>query len=373
VRFCAERSRWAQNDNIEGINAQNWRAERKSEAESSCSSPYLGNYSNPSARIAEMVSVAEGTPKNYIAARERTAFFIVPSPGYLVFSGETRREYLQRQTTNDLGLLSATRALPNFLTSASGRILEFFTLLQDGESIGMLTQPGHGPGLADYFRKRIFFNDKVAVEDKSSEWAHAELYGPTAIAQAQALGFNKLPNEDEVVGVGEMRLSGLNQGGFETRPYTVLFPPVLMPKFMGTLNSTKAVMLSSESREILRIEAVQPGDPEFSGDYTPFELGLDRYVSTEKGCYTGQEVLARQVTYDKIVRRLVQVRSSSHIAAGTPVLAEGKNVGLVSSSAISPTLGPIALAVLRKPFDAAGTKVELGDGENHASGVVFLP
>lgn len=311
-----------------------------------------------------MVSVAEGTPKNYIAAREGTAFFIVPNPGYLVFSGETRQEYLQRQTTNDLELLSPGHALPNFLTSASGRILEFFMLLQDRESIGMVTQPGHGPGLADYFKKRIFFNDKVSVADKSAEWALIEIYGSGAISSLSKFGFDRLPNPEEVLLSGNLRAIGAS-----SNPALWLVAPAIEAgEIVAKLG---AEVLDQETREILRIEAIQPGDPEFGGDYTPFELGLDRYVSTEKGCYTGQEVLARQVTYDKIVRRLVQVRSSAPIAAGTPVLAEGKNVGQVSSSAISPILGPIALTVLRKPFDSPGLSVELADGENHAPAMVF--
>ncbi|MEX1071538.1 MAG: glycine cleavage T C-terminal barrel domain-containing protein [Anaerolineales bacterium] len=321
-----------------------------------------------------MISVTEkGPPKDYLASRDSVAYYVIPNPGYLTFSGETRQEYLQRQTTNDLGLLSSNRALPNFLTSASGRILEFFTMLQDGEGIGMLTQPGHGHGLADYFRKRIFFNDKVAVEDRSTEWVHVELYGPMARQPAQAVGFEKVPEEDEVLTVDETRLIGLNQGGFQTRPYILLSPLLLMPKVMEILSSLEAVALTHKTREILRIEAGQPGDPEFNGDYTPFELGMDRYVSTEKGCYTGQEVLARQVTYDKIVRTLVQVRSTNPIAVGASVVAEGKNVGQVTSAAFSPTYGPVALAMLRKPFDSPGMSLELADGENHANGVVFLP
>ncbi len=320
-----------------------------------------------------MSQIAEkAPPKDYVAAREGAAFYVVPSPGYLVFSGETRQEYLQRQTTNDLGLISATRALPNFLTSASGRILEFFTLLQDGESIGMLTQPGHGPGLADYFTKRIFFNDKVTVEDKSAGWALIELYGPEADVAASLLGFESMPNEEDVLSAGDTLLIGLGKGGFETRPYILVALSTLVAELMKNLSSVKAAALSFETREILRIEALQPGDPEFNGEYTPFELGLERYVSTEKGCYTGQEVLARQVTYDKIVRRLVQLRSDEHIQLGALVLGEGKDIGHVTSQASSPSLGNIALTVLRKPFDAAGTKVELVDGHNHTTGVVSL-
>jgi folate-binding protein YgfZ len=314
-----------------------------------------------------VIQIAENTlPEDYVAARESAAFYIVPNHGYLVFSGDTREDYLQRQTTNDLSLLSLTRALPNFLTSANGRILEFFTLLQVGESIGMLTQPGHGAGLADYFKKRIFFNDKVTVEDKSAEWVLIELYGPGAESSLRKLGFDCLPKPDEVLQSGSLRAIG-------TPGPAKVMVLLARPESDEVLAKLDAKELGRETRETLRIEAMQAGDPEFSGEYTPFELRLDRYVSTEKGCYTGQEVLARQVTYDKIVRRLVQVRSDSAIKSGTNVLAEGKSAGQVTSSASSPRLGHIALAVLRKPFDVGGTGVELADDQNPVAGLVFLP
>jgi folate-binding protein YgfZ len=311
--------------------------------------------------------IVENTlPEDYVAARETAAFFLVPNPGYLVFRGETRQEYLQRQTTNDLSLLSPTRALPNFLTSASGRILEFFTLLQDSESISMLTQPGHGPGLAEYFKKRIFFNDKVTVEDKSAKWLLIELYGPAAESNLYKLGFDHLPESDGVLRLGDLLAIGA------TRPAAVriLFAETELNQILAKLQARE---LNPETREILRVEAVQPGDPEFNGEYTPFELGLERYVSTEKGCYTGQEVLARQVTYDKVVRKLVGLQSDQPILPGENVLADGKNIGVVTSSAASPAMGNIALSVVRKPFDVAGLRVDLAGEKTQSSAVVLLP
>ena len=75
--------------------------------------------------------------------------------------------------------------------------------------------------------------------------------------------------------------------------------------------------------------------------------------STTKGCYTGQEILARQVTYDKVVRRLVRLQAHEPLLAGANLFADGKAVGQITSAAISPRMGPIALAIVRKPYDAS--------------------
>lgn len=120
--------------------------------------------------FSHMSAIIRTVPRDYLAATESAAFYLVPNPGYLLISGETRRDYIQRQTTNDIDLLSPTRALSSLLTSPTGRILEFFNLLEIDDAIAMLTQPGHGPGLAAYFQKHIFFNDKVVVQDRSADW-----------------------------------------------------------------------------------------------------------------------------------------------------------------------------------------------------------
>jgi folate-binding protein YgfZ len=296
----------------------------------------------------------------YLAATQAAAWYRPPQPGLLLLGGATRLDYLQRQSTNDLGLLAPNRAVPNILTNPSGRILEVFTLLAFGEQIALLTQPGHAPGLAAYFKKRIFFNDQVTVEDASANWAQLELHGPQAPAALAALGFSTTPTLDEVV-TTELSAAGLYAIGEEgcTR---LLAPSDLIDQLTSRLSGTGASALTYESRELLRIEAGRAGHPEFTDAYTPFEIGLDRYVSASKGCYTGQEVLARQVTYDKVVRGLAQLAATAPVEPGAAVSRQGKALGQVSSAAVSPQRGPLALAVLRKPFEP-GDEVQIGASE----------
>lgn len=154
----------------------------------------------------------------------------------------------------------------------------------------------------------------------------------------------------------------LGQLGFGPHPrFRILFPSKLAPDHMPLLNGFPS--LTFASREMLRIEAGLPSDPEFAAETTPFELGLEWLVSTTKGCYTGQEVLARQVTYDKVVRRLVPLQAPESMPPSVNLLADGKAIGQVTSTVISPRLGPIALAVVRKPYDAVGTELTLQTGE----------
>ncbi|MEX1248876.1 MAG: glycine cleavage T C-terminal barrel domain-containing protein [Anaerolineales bacterium] len=303
----------------------------------------------------------QGTDSAYTAALEAAAYYVTPQPGSLRFKGETRREYLQRQTTNNLDLLNPQRALPSLLTAANGRILEYFTLLDDGDSIGMLTQPRHGPGLATYFQKRIFFNDKVSVENLRAQQSQIEIHGSQAADLLLKFGFRP-PELDEVIDQQweSCRIRAIGEQGFgPDLKFRVLLPAAAVGQFTDELAGLFIPALQHATREVLRIEAGLAGDPEFNNVYTPFEVGLARLVSADKGCYTGQEVLARQVTYDKIVRQLVRIQAIASLERGADIFAEGKVVGKLSSVAHSPRLGAIGLAVIRRPCDEIGTTLEV--------------
>ena len=82
---------------------------------------------------------------------------------------------------------------------------------------------------------------------------------------------------------------------------------------------------------------------------------MEHAVSGNKGCYPGQEVIARQLTYDKVTQRLVGLRLDEPVAPGGRLLAEGKPVGVITSAAVSPRFGAIALGVVKRPHHEVGT------------------
>jgi folate-binding protein YgfZ len=298
----------------------------------------------------------------YQAALEASAYYRLPAPGYVLLRGETRLDYLQRQTSNDMGLLSAQRALSNALTAPTGRIMEYFSCVQIRDSIALLTPEGHGPGLAAYFAKRIFFNDLVTIEDQSADWAQFELHGPQAGAILETLGFAVQPELDAVEAIDwqsqPLTAIGIRGLGAEIG-WRLLLPADAAADLIATLDQVGAATLSTVAANVLRVEGARPGPGELNGDYTPFEIGLSDIVSATKGCYTGQEVLARQVTYDKITRQITLLACEPLAEPGMGVVHDGKRAGAISSVALSPRLGPIALAVLRKPAHEPGTRLEL--------------
>lgn len=280
------------------------------------------------------------------------AWYRVAQPGTLLVSGATRQDYLQRQTTNDVALLNAQVAVPTVLTNPSARILEVFTLVQHGEAMLLVTQPGHAAGLATYFKRHIFFNDQVMVADVSADWEQLEILGAQAQPELAALGLPAPATLDEVAS-GTLDGEGVYAIA-EDAGIRLLVPAGVLPALLAALQATGLAELTTATREQLRIEAGYAGAPEFTDAFTPFEVGLRRYVSDTKGCYTGQEVLARQVTYDKVTRGLARLRTSAGVQAGASVQLDSRTLGSVSSVTAG-AQGTLALAVLRKPFESGQT------------------
>ncbi len=324
--------------------------------------------------------MASAVPVNlpgYEAAHRHAAFFVQPDAGYLRIGGDDRAAFLQRQTTNDVNLLGPERAVVTVLTSPTARILDVFLLLQEPDAIGVVTLPGRGATTGRYLRSRIFFMDRVTVTDASPTVAQVDLDGPGAGAILHAMGMAQAPVPDQVVStvISGMPVRVIGRQGLTGLGYRLLVPVNALETVAQALEDGGLAPLTAESYETLRIEAGLPGPrSELTEEYTPLEVNLRDAISDRKGCYTGQEVIARQLTYDKVTRRLVGLRLETPVAAGGQILAEDRPVGVVTSAAVSPRLGPIALAVIRRPYDQPGTAVIVaGETSSVRAAVTSLP
>jgi folate-binding protein YgfZ len=152
----------------------------------------------------------------------------------------------------------------------------------------------------------------------------------------------------------------IGRRGLTGAGYRLLAPSNAAQLVLDRLEQSGAARLAPETYELLRVEAGIPqAGHELVEDYTPLEVGLDWAISGSKGCYTGQEIIARQITYDKVTRQLVGLRPEAPVEPGERVLSSGRAAGAVTSAVISPRFGPLALAVVRRPHHEAGTALEI--------------
>lgn len=310
----------------------------------------------------------------YIAGR--TYYVEQPTAGYLRLSGQDRVDFLQRQTTNDMRELNPDRSVVTVLTSPTARILDVYTLIAEPDAIGVIPPPGRAGESADYLRSRIFFMDDVAVEDVSESLGQVVIGGAEARNSLEMCGIQVSADAT----AGEVEMDGQNvRWTRDVRVPETGYRLLVAVKSVGwltdKLDAAGAVCVPAETYEVMRVEAGQPAaGHELTEDFTPLEIGLGWTVSPSKGCYTGQEVLARQITYDKVTKQMVGLKLEQVVQEGTEVRSNGSRAGTVTSVADSPQFGPIALAVLRAAAIESGgdLTVPTGMGQTRAE-IVKLP
>jgi folate-binding protein YgfZ len=316
--------------------------------------------------------------KSYEAALTTAVYYVQPEPGTLRLEGPDRQAFLQRQSSNDLNKLAPGGSLVTVLTSPMARILDVLRLWEETDALTAITLPGQGATTTRFLKSRIFFMDKVSVTDLSAEYAQIDLEGPQAIDYVARLGFERAPGLDEVVSAKREHdtLKAIAQPGFAGTGYRLLVPEQAAKSIESALGEMKVTGITDQTYHLMRVEAGMPAPKaELTEDYTPLETGLEWSVAQGKGCYTGQEVIARQMTYDKVTQHLVGLRLGDSVQPGERIWAEGKPIGMVTSAVYSPRFGDIALAILKRPYHQVGTQVKAGntDSQSVPATVINLP
>jgi tRNA-modifying protein YgfZ len=151
----------------------------------------------------------------------------------------------------------------------------------------------------------------------------------------------------------------------------LVIPAELAIDFEGILRDLDADQVDPQTYETVRIEAGIPAvGHELSEEFTPLEAGLRAAISGEKGCYTGQEIIARQITYDKVTQNLSGLRLSGPSGPGAAIWADDRPAGVITSYAYSPRVGHIALAILKRPHHQPGLSVTVKNEDHILDAVV---
>jgi folate-binding protein YgfZ len=330
----------------------------------------------------------------YRAAHEAVAFADLSDWGWIVLAGRDRLDLLHRLTTNDLKKLRPGQGAPTVFTNANGRVIAVATVLAGEDEVFLRTMPGLAAGVTRYLNSMIFWQDEVTVADLTAGAAQFALYGPRSGDFLQSLateGISHLQPYDWRPAHLSGTLTSVHRGGpLDTCPW-LLDVAATSRSAVHDLLSAAAPQLSAESVDLLRIEAGLPlWGRELSEQVTPLETGLLAAISFNKGCYTGQEVIARQTNYDKVTRNLVGLElalpPTSPLlarqevgAADTQGTSEGPwglvrgpgRGGFVGSVAYSPSLARvIALAVVPRDLVQAGLEVEVTRFEQSVKAIV---
>ncbi|MEZ4737633.1 MAG: glycine cleavage T C-terminal barrel domain-containing protein [Caldilineaceae bacterium] len=313
------------------------------------------------------------TINDYDALTTGAALLERPDVGLLVLTDADRNDFLHRMTTNEINKLPVGAATVTVLTNPTARSLFVFTVLARTDALWLLPVSGQTSGLERHLRGQIFFMDKVKVQNGSDQYRRCRLMGPLAERVLANTGFAVATLADDRW-LEQDNCIILKQTKFDVPGFEIIAPQEQYATLVTKLVDDGAVLLSdADAYQSYRIELGRPqAGHEVTDAVNPLEAGLAWTCADNKGCYTGQEIIARQITYDKITKSLVGLRSDTLLPVGAELMDEsGRAVGAITSAVESRGLGvPLALAIVKRPQNAPGTVLTV---DKQRAEVVALP
>lgn len=273
-------------------------------------------------------------------------------------SGRDSLDLLHRMSTNDLMHMMQNEGRATVLTTAQGRIVDYLVTINLGKRVLLLGSHGRSEQVRKWLDKHIFFHDEVTIIDATGELGQLGLYGyrSSSVADVLVSGAANL-SLYHTLSTGQvwvMRSPALAGGGYE-----LIGPRADIESLATRAEQLGAVWAGSELYEILRIEEGFPGiGSEISDKYIPLEVGLWEAVSFDKGCYIGQEIIARMESRGKLAKTLIGLRSDTEMRSGTTLRTQdGDRSGIVTSSIHSPRMGWIGLGLIKPDLCMPGLTV----------------
>jgi len=298
----------------------------------------------------------------YAAAREGAGLFDLPGRAVIAVTGPLRQKFLHDILSNDVQSRAAGQGSRAAVMDVKGHLVAFLRVLVDRDEVVLEIAGGRIDTVEGLL---VHYRVAAPVRFRRQEAAIAALVGPRAAAVLRDTGA-ELPDlaaESHVVAaiagtqVRVARAGDLPAGGF-----VLHVPPDAREAVLASLTSAGAVPLGPAVVDVLRIEDGRPWyGPDVTEENLLHETGLvGEYHSPAKGCYVGQEVIARLEARGGHVNKLLRgLRLAAPGAAGDRIHAGGKEVGRITTAGVSPELGAIAMGYVHRSASEPGTKVEV--------------
>ncbi len=306
----------------------------------------------------------------YAAALSAAVIMERSHEGRLLLTGRDRLALLQRMSTNNVEALTENTGAPTIFTNPNGRILDRITIFHRGDSALLLTEPGRGGAVRDYLMRNIFFNDDVHVNDLSETHKQFGLHGTVA----DRVVHHFLPLEPPIelfqnhaVHVGSAEIVIGRVKPLVGSQYAIIVPTEHAEQVWSALLHAGSMYglraAGSLTVNVLRIRAGRPGvGRELSSDYLPLEVGLWDEISFHKGCYTGQEIIARMESRRRLAKTIIALDLSAMVDAPAPLSYNEREVGRVTSSVTAPNGVRYAIGVVKVAQSRPGTILDAGNG-----------
>lgn len=293
--------------------------------------------------------------------------------GRLRLADRDRLSFLHNQTTNDLNRLQPGQGCETVLLTSTARTIDLLSAYVTAEDILVLTSPNCRASILAWLDRYIFFGDKVQLSDVTDETVCFSLIGPQSTALLQKLGIAEWPQVLDshcASAIANIPVSIAYGSGLSGMGYTVIADVAHSAALWQALAEAGAVPLGEQSWEQLRIYDGRPTPgAELTEDYNPLEAGLWHTISFDKGCYIGQETIARLNTYSGVKQQLWGLNLQQPGQPGELIYAEDQKVGLLTSVTAD---GSFGLGYIKTKAGGADLTVRIGDAIATVVSVPFL-
>lgn len=311
--------------------------------------------------------------------------------GRLQATGADALDLLNRLSTNRVDNLQPGQGAPTILTTDRGRILDLLIVVNAGPAILLLAGPGSPPAVIAWLDKYTIMED-LTVSDRTAATTQFTLAGPHAADLIAAAG---LAHRQQLATLPPYHALTAQIAGQETtlihRPlgdlpaWELILEDDTAPAVWEQLTAAGFAPIEQDAWDALQIRHGIPRyGRELTDAYNPLEAGLIGAIDFAKGCYIGQEVIARLDTYQKVQKRLTLLRlpptnnaepaNFAPITVGTELTAANRKVGQITSIAAQPATGELlALAYLRAAQAHPGNQLTLAAPHQGQAEILQLP
>ncbi|NEQ48973.1 MAG: folate-binding protein YgfZ [Leptolyngbya sp. SIO3F4] len=287
--------------------------------------------------------------------------------GRIQISGDDRLRFLHNQTTNAFQQMIPGQGCDTVFISSTARTLDLVSAYAEDDSVLLMVSPGMSSELIAWMDRYIFFADKVTLTDQTDNTFAITLLGPET---EQILAEQGLPIPNAIPG-SHIRASWpasngatihiVRGTGLTTPGYTLIGSKKDGGVLQQWLIDHKINSMSPQEWEILRIRQGRPmPGQELTDKDNPLEAGLWHTISFEKGCYIGQETIARLNTYQGVKKQLWGFQLDELVPAGASLYLDGTKVGSLTS-VVADNEGVWGLGYMRTKVGGAGVIVDVED------------
>lgn len=312
-----------------------------------------------------------GNPlQEYNAVRNNVGIVDLSHRGRLRLSGREHIKFLQGMLTNDINKLEEGKGLYATLLTVKGKIISDMRVYRDSESVLLDLEPGLNEKVRELLIKfRLSY--RANIEDLTETLALVSVHGRDSKKLLEKILAEEIPEISEYsflireIKGFQATIIRINRTGEEG--YDIYIPSTAAEPLWKSLAENgeefRLKQVGLDTMEALRIEAAIPRyGVDMDENTIPIEAGLWHALSFDKGCYVGQEVIARIKWRGHVNRHLVgfEIKGEDLPVSGDKIIRDEREIGYITSSTFSPALKKaIALGYIRREFIESGTKVSI--------------